>query len=358
MKRTNTAVWLENYNRWQIKVQKDGKRKTFTCSTPGRKGQRECNAKADAWLDDNIENSNLRVEQLYNDYVDELKMRTSKSHWYCEQSRGTSRIIPNIGHLKIDKLNDTHLQDIINKAYIDGLSKKSLCNLRCTLITFIKYCRKRKATSYHPEDIIIPKSAKVGKRTILQPNDLKVLFSTDTTILRGKLVIDDYVNAYRLQVITGLRPGELLGLKWNDIKNDIVTVQRSINIYNQETNCKNNNANRSFKLNLMGKSILEKQKLITGKEEFIFQDLTEQTYYKRLKTYCKSNNLPIVTPYELRHTFVSAIQSLPEGQIKATVGHSKSMDTFGTYAHKTDDLETVISNNIYNVFNNIINEEK
>lgn len=28
--RTNTAVWLPNQNRWQIKVQKNGVRKTFT----------------------------------------------------------------------------------------------------------------------------------------------------------------------------------------------------------------------------------------------------------------------------------------------------------------------------------------
>ncbi len=46
--RTNTAAWLPNQQRWQIKVQKDGVRKTFTSSKPGRTGQREANAKADA----------------------------------------------------------------------------------------------------------------------------------------------------------------------------------------------------------------------------------------------------------------------------------------------------------------------
>lgn len=50
MKRTNTAQWVESRNRWQINVQKDGIRKTFTSSKPGRTGQREANAKADKWL--------------------------------------------------------------------------------------------------------------------------------------------------------------------------------------------------------------------------------------------------------------------------------------------------------------------
>lgn len=53
-RRTNTAQWLPNQNRWQIKVQKDGVRKTFTSAKPGRTGQREANAKADAWLDEGI----------------------------------------------------------------------------------------------------------------------------------------------------------------------------------------------------------------------------------------------------------------------------------------------------------------
>lgn len=53
-KRVNTAVWLEKQQRWQIKVQKDGVRRTFTSSKPGRTGQREVNRKADAWLDEGI----------------------------------------------------------------------------------------------------------------------------------------------------------------------------------------------------------------------------------------------------------------------------------------------------------------
>lgn len=39
MKRTNTAKWVESAQRWQINVQKDGKRKTFTSTKPGRTGQ-------------------------------------------------------------------------------------------------------------------------------------------------------------------------------------------------------------------------------------------------------------------------------------------------------------------------------
>ena len=40
------------------------------------------------------------------------------------------------------------------------------------------------------------------------------------------------------------------------------------------------------------------------------------------------------TVYSLRHTFISLMKNvMPEAMIKDIVGHSTSMDTFGTYGH-------------------------
>lgn len=72
--RTNTAQWLPNQNRWQIKVQKDGVRKTFTSAKPGRTGQREANRKADLWLDEGISSTRLLVETAYVNWIAEVKM--------------------------------------------------------------------------------------------------------------------------------------------------------------------------------------------------------------------------------------------------------------------------------------------
>ena len=39
--RRSEAIWVEARERWQINVQRDGKRRTFTSSTPGRRGKHE-----------------------------------------------------------------------------------------------------------------------------------------------------------------------------------------------------------------------------------------------------------------------------------------------------------------------------
>ena len=79
--RINIPKWLPAYNRWQIKVRKDGERRTFTCSIEGRKGQIECQKKADAWLNDDIINPNLKVHVLFDRWIEQLKITTSTSHW-------------------------------------------------------------------------------------------------------------------------------------------------------------------------------------------------------------------------------------------------------------------------------------
>lgn len=352
MRRTNTAVWLPKYNRWQIKVQKDGERRTFTSSTPGRTGQRECNAKADAWLESSVSPTRQRVEDLFDGYIDDLKSRTSQSHWRPELSRGDNWIKPIIGHLKIEKLTDQHLQSIINAANSKGLSKKSLKNLRKTLFAFCKYCRKCKAAALYPEDVVIPNAAPTREKVILQPDHIVKLFGSSLTTFRGKPVEDDLINAYRFQTLTGLRPGEILGLKWSDIVGDTVNIKRSINVLGEVTAGKNENAVRSFRLNDISRSVIQAQRqMIDG--SYVFPRVSEQLYNERLKRYCRANGIPEVTAYELRHTFVSIVQSLPESEVKAVVGHSQSMDTFGVYGHKTEGWDDKIAQNIQAVFSKI-----
>lgn len=345
MKRTNTAKWIESCGRWQINVQKDGIRKTFVSSKRGRTGQAEANAKADRWLDDGIIDTKTKVKQAYEQYMDNLKISTSKSHWQQYDSIFRHHINPQIGTVRIENITEQHLQNVINKAYSKGISKKYLMNIRACLVSFVKFCRKNKLTTLLPEDLIIPREAKVCEKHILQPEDLKTLFADDTTLYNGSPQPDPLIFAYRFHVLTGLRPGELAGLKWSDIRDGNVYLRRSINTHGETTTGKNQNAQRNFALNLFTFAILSEQKKQLDElginSEYVFcrrdgEPLHSKHYYDRWKVYRNYHSFPPVTPYELRHTFVSAVKALPEGYLKRLVGHSKDMDTYGVYSHEMD----------------------
>lgn len=354
-KRTNTATWSAKYKRWQINVQQDGKRRSFYSSTPGRTGQREANAKADAWLDEGIEGGSTRVAALYSDFIASQQESTGKSHWRGVESRYRNYIAPAIGNKRIDRVTEQDLQDIINKAYSQqGLAAKTLQNIRSDLSAFLKFCRRRKVSSLFPEDLTIPAGAKRPSKSILQPSDLLKLFNRDQTILRGKQITEEYIHAFRLEVLTGMRPGEIIGLRWSDVHDRTVHLQRSVNYYNEVTQGKNRNAIRTVTLSEMAAAVLDAQWELTGNEDSVFCISSEQTYRKHWERYRIANGISKTTPYELRHTFVSVVKVLPEGQVKAVVGHSQNMDTFGVYGHELTGEAAETAREIDDIFTKLL----
>lgn len=376
-RRTNTATQING--RWVIKVQKNGVRKSFYSSRPGRAGQREANAKADAWLDGDLTDSRSRVRQLWPDYLADVEARSGYSNYRQIKSIGESYILPLLGSRVVADLTEGDLQTVVNKAYKHGsfhntgtrplqpgetLSRKTLKNLLFTLKNFIKYCRiVAHATTLNPETLRVPTGSRLQEKHILQPESLQTLFSSDITIFRGKPRRDDLIHAYRLAVLTGLRPGELIGLHWGDIApNDTALhLRRAINIHGEETHGKNENAVRAVPLTAYSRSVIAAQRALTQAEgcditagEPVFNISREQTFLSRWYRYCAANSIERVTLYELRHTFVSIASLLPAGEVKGIVGHSRNMDTFGVYGHKVKAYDQVLSDDLYEVFERLL----
>ena len=90
------------------------------------------------------------------------------------------------------------------------------------------------------------------------------------------------------------------------------------------------------------RAVLEQQRAVTGAGESVFRLKSEAYYYKRWQVYCRVNDIPPVSAYEMRHTFVSVAKKLPAGEVKDLVGHSEDMDTFGVYGHALtgEDVQT------------------
>lgn len=353
MKRTNTAVWMEKQNRWQIKVQKNGIRKTFYSSTKGRTGQREANAKADAWLDEGIEDHTMKVCKAADEYLEQLKLTASTSHYKQTEYIMRMYIKARIGNVRLSDLHEQHLQSVIDYGYSRKLSKKTLKDIRGGITAFLRYCRKCHYTTLTTDDLVIPNGAPTKEKAILQPSALKTLFTVDTTSAGHEELL---INAFRFQCVTGLRPGETVALKWNDIFKNTVHVQRSINVHGETTTGKNDNARRSFDLNELSKAILDNQE---HNGDYVFgidgQPVSQRRYRERWKAYCKANDIPEdVTPYGLRHTFVSVVKSLPEGYLKALVGHSEDMDTYGIYSHSLTGDQAKTAELVNEIFKGIL----
>ena len=102
--RKNEAAWIESRSRWQINVQDNGVRKTFTSALAGRRGKADAERKAEKWLKDHTTSEKTRVDVFLNQYTDYLKETKSKSH--ASQYSGFIRLYiqPVIGVFRMNKL--------------------------------------------------------------------------------------------------------------------------------------------------------------------------------------------------------------------------------------------------------------
>lgn len=369
--RTNTASWIEDQHRWRIRVTRDGITKAFYCSTPGRKGQAEANRLADEWLMTGKLQSNTGVTveqtvQLYKNY--HLKLESIRRGIPVPKeplARDLGNMRQPISHLEnrlapyykkqLRRLTDGDLQGVLDQCAAEGKAKKTLQNIRSALTAWLKWCRQQGLTDYRPEDLTVPAGARNRQKEILQPEHLRILFSCTKTVMFNQEVEDDLVYAYRLAVLTGLRPGELLALNWNDWEGSVLHVRGAVNDSGRHTSGKNENAIRDIRLIPLAEEQLKLHCLRTGKRDgAIFSVPAQYVYRNHWYRYCEHNGIPKVTPYELRHTFVSICQKLPEGMVKQLVGHSKSMDTFGVYGHGVSGYDTLAAGQLSAVFADLI----
>ena len=156
---------------------------------------------------------------------------------------------------------------------------------------------------------------------------------------------------YYIDLTTGLRRGELLGLKWSDIdleKGDL-RVQRQIGRIDGkiiEMPLKTKNAYRTLPLSADAISVLMQQRRKTGNSEWVFPSptggpMSPDSVLHMLHRVLKRAGLPKVRFHDLRHTFATlALQNgVDVKTVSSMLGHYSAGFTLDTYAHVTTDAQ-------------------
>lgn len=342
-KRRAEAVWIDSRSRWQINVQRDGKRKTFASTIPGRKGKHEAEGKADDWLEAG-QPDDIRFDNAWSIYLDHLKKTTGSINHKDLDSIGRTWLLPALGAKKLSRIRLDDLQEIISDAGRKGKAKRTCKNIKDKLSSFFRYAADQQwEVSADPIKIKLPTQAPTAKRTIIQPDKLRILFGEDTITRHGHTFPAYYVHAFRLMVVIGCRSGELCGLKKEDYDGEYITIRRSINKLREVTPGKTENAQRKIYLPEHAKKILADQaSMLTAngiRSAYLFPQEDGQPSFpnhiwNHWRTYRAQHDIDC-SIHELRHTFVSMMTtSLPAYLLKSVVGHSENFDTDGVYSHE------------------------
>lgn len=366
-KRTAEAAWIEAESRWKINVQKNGRRRSFYSSLKGRKGKHEAEAKADTWFENGTED--MRFPEAWAQFLSDQKARTGSANYEKHEVQGRLRLLPALGNVKLSAITPNDWQRCIDIGAAAGLSRRSLKNVIGSISAFCSYAERNNwaLMRLHPDDLTIPNSAAPAKpKRILQPDDVRTLFTQDQILKSGRYVRAHYIYAWRFLVVTGLRRGELVGLRREDIKGASLTIQRSINSHLEETYGKNDNARRTIVLSPIAQNILADQRRHLMESGIVSPWLFPDEYgdrtvptsiYDRWRFYCNQHGFK-TTIHELRHTFVSLNKSMPLEIMKSYVGHSTSMDTYGIYGHDVDGESQYAASFVEGTINRILRGQK
>ena len=288
-----------------------------------------------------------------------IKVRPSSHQTY----RGyiDNHIKPNIGDIPLGKLSSLHLQKLYKKLLAGGrverieaksqpkgLSAKTVRNINQVISSAMDFAKDQKLISSNPTDgCALPK---------LEHKEMKTLPVEQLTSFLREAKESGVFELYYIELATGLRRGELLGLKWEDIDlaQGSLRVQRQIARINGEVieaPLKTKNAYRTLPLSADAVGVLQEQRKKSGNSPYVFPSptggpISPDSVLHMLHRVLKRAGLSKVRFHDLRHTFATlALQNgVDIKTVSGMLGHYSAGFTLDTYTHVTTSAKKEAAN--------------
>jgi len=302
-----------------------------------------------------IEPARLPFRRLLKDWLEHhVKHRTSPKTFetYCYLVE--FHIIPRIGEVNLDKLAPIHLQklysDLITSDRKNGKGKLSsttvhhihrICHSALKWATLMKMIPQNIAENLTP-----PKRNK---------QEIKTWSEEEVTRFLSSAQDDRLFALFFLAISTGLRRGELLGLKWGDVDFDrgilVVrrTVQRTVNGLIVKEQPKTDNSRRLVNISPATVDVLRQHQKRQAEEmlkfglrdiEFIFTNTVGNLMEPRKVNHIFDRiigkaGIPKIRFHDLRHTHATMLlkQGIHPKIVSERLGHSSIGITLDIYSH-------------------------
>lgn len=297
------------------------------------------------------------IDTWQDEYLGNTKPHTRKSY----EGVAKNHIKPAIGAIKLAALTPVQIQKLINniKSTKKGqttVSPKTVKNVHGVLHSALEQAVQCGYIRTNPADrAILPKRVKA---------EIHILEDDMVPQFLKRIEGHKYEYLYQLDLFTGLRESELLGLQWEDIDLDkkVLTVRRQLQYlggshggYQYAT--PKNNKPRLVMIPDRAVNALRKQRakqnadrlaagpLWENSDNLVFTDelghhIKHDVIYRNLKRIFTAMGAPNLRFHDLRHSY--AVMSLQSGcdikTVQENLGHYAAAFTLDTYGHVTEQM--------------------
>lgn len=304
------------------------------------------------------EQSRMTLSEWLDKWLDERMRGTVRSHTLEGYRRDiNNHVNPCLGQKPLTRITPADLNDLYTfllergriakeQSSHPGLSPTTVHGIHTILHHALKTAEAEGLLPANPAGQVMPPKVSNKSKRILNNEQLDTLM---TAIRRDNLWHDFFYT----ELTTGLRRGELCGLKWSDFDSKAGTLKICRTIVAHKGgdlvagDTKTYAGKRTILLPHSTAQLLEVRKH-SALTEWIFSDLLHSerpmnpgTAYRQLKKLLADAGLPDIRFHDLRHTF--ATHALAGGvdakTLSGILGHTKASFTLDTYAHVTGDMQ-------------------
>ena len=292
-----------------------------------------------------------------------VKVRPSSHQTY--KGYIENHIKPNIGDIPIEKLTSLQLQKFYRLLLTEGripriesekqprgLSAKTVRNINQVISSAMDMAVRHELILSNPtEGCELPK---------VEHREMKTLPAERLGAFLREAKESGVYELYYLDLATGLRRGELLGLKWEDIdlQNGVIHVRRQVARVDGEVKelpLKTKNSYRSISISQDAVAMLTEMEAHRS-SDYVFPTSTggpisPDSVNNMLHRVLKRAGLPSIRFHDLRHTFATlALQNgVDIKTVSGMLGHFSAGFTLDTYAHVTTSAQKEAARTMGNV---------
>jgi len=197
---------------YEARVTIHGKRVSFYDDTKTGAQAKARAARADADRGIATPVGNMTVEQFVRRWLEDHAKLTVRHRTYLSyRSHVDVHIVPSLGHIRLTELTPGHVNQMLSRAMTGGLSATSARSVRATLSIALKTAILDHGLSRNVARLSkVPKSDRpVFSPEVVTPEEARAIIEAFQGSRLEPLVL--------FSIATGVRQGELLALRWNDI---------------------------------------------------------------------------------------------------------------------------------------------
>ena len=307
-----------------------------------------------------VQHNSIKADMTFGEWID---------FWYQQYAKITLKpttqseyesliykhIIPEIGNIELYKLTQNDLQQfylrlktkgrlIRTEIYGVGLSDRMV--RACHTL-----CRKSLEKAVE-EKLIRTNPATDCKLPPKKSKEMKVLTREEMQRFMAQAKYDGYLELFILELSTGMRRGEILGLQWDDLNMQTgeLKISRQVVLLNGKIHITEPKTKTSIRTIILPEDIvkmLARYKETTNSKWMFPSPVKEDmprnpsAVRKVLARTLKKAGCKHIRFHDLRHTF--ATTALANGMdiktLSAIIGHNSAATTLNIYTHITDEMQ-------------------